>query len=39
MLYEPIEGVAPMLWESIRDWDLGDPKIKELQEGMDKYSV
>ena len=39
MLYEPIEGIAPMLWDSFRDWDLDDEKIRDLQEEMDPYSV
>ena len=39
MLYEPIEGIAPMLWDSFRDWDLDDEKIRDLQEEMAPYSV
>ena len=39
MLYTPIEGIAPMLWDSIRNWDLDDPKIKDLQEDMDEMTV
>lgn len=39
ILYEPVEGIAPLLWDSIRDWDLDDPKIKELQEDMEQMTV
>ena len=39
MLYEPIEEIAPMLWDRFRNWDLEDEKIRDLQEGMDEYSV
>lgn len=39
MLYESIEGIAPMLWESFQNWDLDDPKIKDLQEDMEKMTV
>ncbi len=39
MLYTPIEGIAPMLWDSIEDWDINDPKVKELQEDMDSVTI
>jgi membrane protein required for colicin V production len=39
LLYEPIEGIAPLLWEKLQDWDLDDPKIKDLQEDMEKMTV
>lgn len=39
MLYTPIEGIAPLLWDSIKNWELDDPKIKDLQEDMDNMTV
>jgi membrane protein required for colicin V production len=39
MLYDPIEDIAPRLWDSFRDWDFPDEKIEELQEEMEEYSV
>lgn len=39
MLYAPIEGIAPLLWENMQNWELDDPKIKELQEDMERMTV
>lgn len=38
-LYAPVEGIAPLLWDSLRNWDLDDPKIKDLQEDMENLTV
>ena len=39
MLYAPIEGIAPLLWDSVKDWELDDEKVKELQDDMEKLTV
>lgn len=39
MFYNPIEEIAPMLWERFIDWNLDDPKIKDLQEDMEEMTV
>lgn len=35
ILYAPVEGIAPLLWERLQEWDLNDPHIKQLQEDLD----
>lgn len=39
MLYDPVEGIAPFLWDNIQDWELDDGKIKELKEDMEEMTV
>ena len=39
MLYAPIEGIAPLLWDNIQELELEDLKIKELQEDMEEMTV
>ncbi len=39
ILYTPVEGIAPLLWDSIKNWEMDDAKVKELQEDMEKITV
>jgi membrane protein required for colicin V production len=38
-LYTPIEEIAPFLWEKVKDWDVNDSRIKEVQEDIEKVSI
>jgi len=39
MIYDPVENIAPLLWDNIKNWEFDDPKVKELQEEMEKLTV
>lgn len=39
MLYKPVEGIAPLLWENFQDWDIDDEEIKDLQDDLEKMTV
>lgn len=39
MFYAPVEGIAPMLWDTFRDWNPDDKRIRELEEDMEKMTV
>lgn len=39
MLYNKIEGVAPLLWMQVQEWDLDDSKLKDLKESVDDISI
>ena len=35
MLYTPVEGIAPLLLNRLKQWDLDDSHLKQLQEDLD----
>lgn len=39
LLYGPISGIAPILWQHLEDFDLDDSKIKDLKEEVEETTI
>lgn len=36
LLYAPVEGIAPMLWNQLQEWDLDNPNSRQMKENLDE---